>query len=114
LNIDSLADWVLRKIGLPDNKIYSMQVLLDKLQQSKLLVIFISKENDADFEFELYLMASRRLLKLDDVEFAFMFIEDVQRDFPYLDEIKSSELYKKFGFGIRVYRRGKLTDYKDY
>ena len=43
-----------------------------------------------------------------------MFIEDVQRDFPYLDEIKSSELYKKFGFGIRVYRRGKLTDYKDY
>lgn len=108
-----MADWVLKKIGLPDNKIYTIQVLIDKLRQSKLLVIFISKKNEADVEFELYLMACRRLLKLDDVEFAFMFIEDMQIDLP-LNEITGSKLYQQLGFGIRVYRRGKSTDYKDY
>ena len=113
LNIDGLADWVLKKIGLPDNKIYTIQVLLDKLRQSKLLVVFISKENEANNEFELYLTACRRLLKLDDIEFAFMFIEDMQSDLP-LNEITGSQLYQQFGFGIRVYRRGKSSDYKDY
>ena len=89
LNIDGLADWVLKKIGLPDNKIYTIQVLLDKLRQSKLLVVFISKENEANNEFELYLTACRRLLKLDDIEFAFMFIEDMQSEANYTNSLGS-------------------------
>lgn len=113
LDLDQLADWTMRKIGLPNNRIRSLNDLKKKLEKSSLLVIFIADQNEANQNFNDYLEVSRKLLTLDDVEFAFLYPEDFNKDMGNLERVTSSVFYKQFEFGIRVYRRGSLADIKD-
>lgn len=53
------------------------------------------------------------MLTLDDVEFAFLYPTDFGNDLGNLERVTKSPFYEKFGFGIRVYRRGNLSDIKD-
>jgi hypothetical protein len=87
MDIDSLADWVLRKIGLPDNRIRNIYHLQDKLKQSQLLVVFMSAKFHADREFAIYLSAARHLLKLSEVEFAYLYFEDFSKSFSDYESI---------------------------
>ena len=56
---------------------------------------------------------SRKLLTLSDVEFAFAFIEDFEKELGNLVELTESNFYKRWNFSIRVYRRGNIADFKD-
>ena len=105
---------MLRKIGLPDNRIRNVKHLKEKLRDSKLLVIFISEQGQADSEFERYLTAARHLLKLSDVEFAYLYIKDVATSLPDISKVVRGETFYRHSFGIRVYRRGSLHDFRDF
>ena len=72
-DLDLLVDWTMRKIGLPNNRISNLHELKAKLDRSSLLVIFIAERNEANRYFNDYLEVSRKLLTLDDVEFAFLY-----------------------------------------
>jgi len=113
MDIENVADWVLRKIGLPDNRIANFRHLSDKLSVSRLLVVFISRKKEAEQEFLMYLQAARQLLKLADVEFAYAYIEDLT-EFPGLNTITNSRIYRSSKFQIRVFRRGHLSDFRDF
>lgn len=113
MDIEHLSEWVLRKIGLPDNRIRDFGHLQDKLHTSRLLVVFISYERQADLEFNIYLAAARHLLKLSEVEFAFMYFDNISAEMPDISTILSSDTFKRFKFQIRVFRRGNLSDFKD-
>ena len=113
LDIEHLADWTMRKIGLPNNRIRSLKDLKKKLEKSSLLVIFVAEPNEANTYFNDYLEVSRKLLTLDDVEFAFIYPEDFGNELGNVERVVKSPFYKKFQFGIRVYRRGSLADIKD-
>ena len=63
----------MRKIGLPNNRIVALHQLKKKLEVSSLLVIFVAEKNEANKEFNDYLEVSRKLLSLEDVEFAFLY-----------------------------------------
>ena len=67
----------------------------------------------ANTYFNDYLEVSRKLLTLDDVEFAFLYPEDFGNDLSHLERVTKSPFYERFKFGIRVYRRGNLADIKD-
>jgi len=103
----------MRKIGLPNNRISSLHQLKKKLETSSLLVIFVAEKHTADRYFNEYLEVSRKLLTLDDVEFAYIFPSDFGNDLGNLERITKQAFYKEFEFGIRVYRRGSLADIKD-
>ena len=75
--------------------------------------MFVSEKNKADEDFTSYLEVSRRLLTLNDVEFAYAFIEDFEKEMGNLGELVESNFYKRWGFSIRVYRRGNIADFKD-
>ena len=112
-DLELITDWVLRKIGLPNNRIKSQREIRDKLSKSSLLTVFISEKHKADDEFNNYLEVSRRLLTLNDVEFAYAFIEDFEKEIGNLGELVESNFYKRWGFSVRVYRRGNIADFKD-
>ena len=76
-------------------------------------MIFIAEQNVANTSFTDYLEVSRKLLTLDDVEFAFLYPADFGNDLSHLERVTKSPFYEKFKFGIRVYRRGNLADIKD-
>ena len=58
---------------------------------------------------------SRRLLTLDDVEFAFLYPKDFgKKEIGHLRRITESPFYEKLKFGIRVHRRNNIMDYKDF
>jgi len=78
------------------------------------LVIFIAERSEANRSFNDYLEVSRKLLTLDDVEFAFLYPEDFKNDLGNLERVTKSPFYKEHKFGIRVYRRGNLSDIKDF
>lgn len=42
-DLDTLTDWTMRKIGLPNNRISSLNQLKKKLEKSSLIVIFIAE-----------------------------------------------------------------------
>ena len=113
LDLDLIADWVLRKIGLPNNKIASQKQLKTKLEKSLLLVMFVSPMREAEFHFKNYLETSRKLLTLSDVEFAYAYVEDFENELGNLVELTESNFYKRWRFSIRVYRRGNIADFKD-
>ena len=112
-DLELITDWVLRKIGLPNNRIRSQREIRDKLSKSSLLTVFVSEKHKADDEFNNYLEVSRRLLTLNDVEFAYAFIEDFEKEIGNLGELVESNFYKRWGFSVRVYRRGNIADFKD-
>ena len=70
----------MRKIGLPNNRIFNLHDLRKKLKTSNLLVVFIAERNTANRYFNDYLEVSRKLLTLEDVEFAFLYPEDFGDD----------------------------------
>lgn len=76
LNLEQLSGWVLRKIGLPQNRIVSTDMLRSKLAKSSLIVVFVAKMDEADGYFDDFVQVSRRSLELPDVEFAFLYPED--------------------------------------
>ena len=112
-DLELITDWVLRKIGLPNNRIQSQREIRDKLAKSSLLTVFVSEKHKADDDFNNYLEVSRRLLTLNDVEFAYAFVEDFEKEMGNLGELVESNFYKRWGFSIRVYRRGNIADFKD-
>ena len=112
-DLEQITDWTMRKIGLPNNRIHTLSHLKQKLEKSSLLVIFVAEKNEANRYFDDYLEVSRKLLTLDDVEFAFLYPTDFGHDLGNLERVTKSDFYQKFGFGIRVYRRGNLGDIKD-
>ena len=63
----------MRKIGLPNNRIRGLADLKKKLEKSSLLVVFVAEPKEANIHFNDYLEVSRKLLTLDDVEFAFVY-----------------------------------------
>jgi len=69
--------------------------------------------HDANEEFQTYLRACRRLLKLDDVEFAFLYPEDFDAHKSQFNSLLNARFYRENKFSIRVYRRGNLADFKD-
>ena len=77
------------------------------------MVMFVSPKQEADEYFNSYLEVSRRLLTLSDVEFTYAFIEDFEKEIGNLGELAESNFYKRWGFSIRVYRRGNIADFKD-
>ena len=89
-----MVDWTFRKIGLPNNRISSLLHLKKKLEKSSLLVIFIAEKNEANRYFNDYLEVSRKLLTLDDVEFAFLYPSDFGNDLGNLERITKSPFYK--------------------
>lgn len=103
----------MRKIGLPNNRINSQNEIREKLKKSALLVMFVSRKHEADEYFTNYLDVSRRLLTLSDVEFGYAFIEDYEKEMGNLDQLTESNFFKRWGFSIRVYRRGNIADFKD-
>ena len=113
LDIDNIADWVLRKIGLPNNRISSQHEIRNKLQKSALLVMFVSPKHEADDYFNHYLDVSRKLLTLSDVEFGYGFVEDYEKELGNLEQLTESNFYKRWNFSIRVYRRSNISDFKD-
>ena len=52
-------------------------------------------------------------MTLSDVEFAYAFIEDFEKEMGNLLELSGSNFYERWGFSIRVYRRGNIADFKD-
>ena len=76
-------------------------------------MIFIAERDTANRYFNDYLEVSRKLLTLDDVEFAFLYPQDFGNDLAHLERVTKKDFYEKFQFGIRVYRRGNLADIKD-
>lgn len=95
-DLELLSDWTMRKIGLPNNRIRSLQDLKNKLEQSSLLVIFIAERSEANRYFNDYLEVSRKLLTLDDVEFAFLYPEDFGNDLGNLERVTNAAFYKKY------------------
>lgn len=93
-DLEQLTDWTMRKIGLPNNRISSLHVLKKKLEKSTLLVIFIADPNEASRHFTDYLEVSRKLLTLDDVEFAFLYPADFGNDLSHLERVTKSPFYK--------------------
>lgn len=51
---------------------------------------------------------------LQDVDFGFVYPEDFQQDLGNLRNFLQSDYYKQNGFGIRVYRRGNIGDFRDF
>jgi hypothetical protein len=52
-------------------------------------------------------------MHMQDIEFAYLFPEDFVNSEANLVELLYSDFYKENGFGVRVYRRGNIGDYKD-
>ena len=75
--------------------------------------MFVSPKKEAEEDFTSYLEVSRKMLTLSDVEFAYAFVEDFEREIGNLGELVESNFYKRWGFSIRVYRRGNIADFKD-
>ena len=75
--------------------------------------MFVSPKKEAEEYFTNYMDVSRKLLSLSDVEFAYAFIEDFEKEMGNLVELTESNFYKRWGFSIRVYRRGNISDFKD-
>jgi hypothetical protein len=113
LDVDSISDWALKKIGLPSNRIGGEQHLRDKLSKSSLIVTFISDMNEADREFKDFLQVTRQMIGLNDVEFAYLYPSDFGSNTGNLQRVLSSDFYRKWKFGIRVYRRGNISDVRD-
>ena len=57
--------------------------------------MFVSKKKEADDHFTNYLDVSRKLLSLADVEFAYAFIEDFEKEMGNLAEMTESNFYKR-------------------
>jgi len=66
----------MRRIGLPNNRIANKDHLRKKLKDSQLLVTFVSPLKQANTYFRSFLETSRRLLGLEEVEFAYLYPED--------------------------------------
>ena len=79
-----------------------------------MLVVFVAPKQTAESEFLAYLRATRLLLDFKEIEFAFLYPEDMGQDLGNLQKLMDSELYLARKFGVRVYRRGNLADYRDY
>ena len=75
--------------------------------------MFVSPKKEAEEDFTSYLEVSRKMLTLSDVEFAYAFVEDFEKEIGNLGELVESNFYKRWGFSIRVYRRGNIADFKD-
>mmetsp|Transcript_32549 Transcript_32549/g.42991 ORF Transcript_32549/g.42991 Transcript_32549/m.42991 type:complete len:85 (-) Transcript_32549:67-321(-) len=84
----------MRKIGLPNNRIRSLSELKKKLKKSALLVIFIADKNEANRYFNDYLEVSRKLLTLDDVEFAFVYPSDFGNDMAHFERVTKAPFYQ--------------------
>ena len=52
-------------------------------------------------------------MHMQDVEFAYLFPEDFKGSESNLIVLLESDFYKQNGFGVRVYRRGNIGDFKD-
>ena len=76
-------------------------------------MLFISRQNEADVEFDMYLSAARHLLKLKDVEFAYGYVEDLS-ELHDIEQITKSETFTRHHFYLRVIRRNNLSDVKDF
>jgi hypothetical protein len=86
--------------------------LHDKIKENKMLVIFVAPKDESHAEFLAFIRCTRALMSMQDVEFAFLY----PSDFPELGNLVTlldSEFYQQRNFGIRVYRRHSVADYKD-
>ena len=43
-DLDSIVDWAMRKIGLPNNRIHGRAELNKKVEETSLLVIFVAEK----------------------------------------------------------------------
>ena len=84
------------------------------MKQIDCLVVFVAEKDTADNHFRSFLKVSRNLMHLQDVEFAFLYPADLGGNQGNIAGVTSSDFYEQFGFGVRVYRRNNIGDYKDY
>ena len=52
-------------------------------------------------------------MQMQDVEFAFLYPEDFKRGYGNLESLIQSDFYKQNQYGIRVYRRSNMGDFRD-
>lgn len=50
----------------------------------------------------------------EEVEFCWLYPEDLQPDIGNIKGVLDSEFYKSNGFGVRVYRKGQIGNFKDF
>ena len=97
LNLEHLSGWVLQKIGLPQNRIVSTDMLRSKLAKSSLIVVFVAAKDQADSYFNDFVEVARRSLELPSIEFAFLYPEDFgSTDLGNLARITQSDFYRRF------------------
>jgi hypothetical protein len=59
LDVESLSDWINRKIAVSNNRITDLDQLKAKISKTDLLVIFAAPRNQADAEFRAYLKCAQ-------------------------------------------------------
>lgn len=84
------------------------------VREAKLLAVFVSPKEKADVEFRQFLKVGHRLMHLQDVDFAYLYIETFGKDLGSYRNFIESPFYKSHEYGIRVYRRGNMGDIKDF
>lgn len=113
LDVESLSDWITRRVAVSNNRIINHQHLQDKIKENKLLAVFVAPRDKADAEFRAYLKSAHALMHMQEIEFAFLFPEDFRNSLANIAGLMETPFYKKNEFGLRVYRRGNIGDYKD-
>ena len=58
------------------------------------------------------MQCAHRLMHMQEVEFAFLYPEDFS-ELGNLQGLVDSQFYQHYGFSVRIYRRGSISDYKD-
>jgi hypothetical protein len=112
LDIPSLAEWITRKVAISNNILPNYDYMLDKIRDNKMLAIFVAPRYKLESEFRAFMKCAHSLMHMQDVEFAFLYPEDYP-EIGNLQVLLDSPFYREKGFGVRVFRRGNISDYRD-
>jgi thioredoxin-like negative regulator of GroEL len=64
LDVESLADWVIKKVATPENRIGSFKHLQSKVKVAPLLCIYVAPKNQGDQNWRMFMKVARNLMHL--------------------------------------------------
>jgi hypothetical protein len=87
LDIDSITEWITRKIAISNNIIPEYNYFVNKVKKNKMLVVFVAQRNTCHNEFRAFMKCGHMLMHMQDVEFAFLYPEDFKQGIGNLESL---------------------------
>lgn len=117
LDAGKITEWIIKKVGMPSNRIDSHKQLIQKVHGIESLVVFVgtslSAVKSTASPFRTFLEVAKDLLAQDDLEFAH--IDTLHYAKEELELLNLAEsVYLDRGYTVRVFRRRNIRDFTEF